>query len=257
MPVTAVVIDAEEVEVVIDQEGPAGVPGAGIPDGGTAGQSLVKASGSDYDTGWADPSPAISSPYVVATTTTAAGQFIDPGDGTLEIGQEEYGTGLDSPVVGFFKDNGAGALLQVWWIGGRRVYQRGAGAATGGGPPGFPHYSIPVSVLYATGALPAVGTPVYLTSQGRDAISNDTAAGTLTEESAATVLLVLKADGTFVRKLTALVGDIGKVLGVVDDGDGNPVLGWVTASTTPTYSPSLNYSDGRNSQYSLFPLLGW
>lgn len=24
------------------------------------------------------------------------------------------------------------------------------------------------------------------------------------------------------------VGDIGKVLGIVDDGDGNPILGWVT-----------------------------
>lgn len=52
--------------------------------------------------------------------------------------------------------------------------------------------------------------------------------------------------------------DIGKVLGVIDDGDGNPILAWVEAGTVePAYSPSLNYSDGRNSQYALFPLLAW
>lgn len=52
--------------------------------------------------------------------------------------------------------------------------------------------------------------------------------------------------------------DIGKVLGVVDDGNGNPVLAWVEGGTpTPEYAPALNYSDGRNSQYAIFPLLGW
>jgi len=39
-------------------EGPQGLkgdPGPGLPAGGTAGQILVKASGTDYETGWADP----------------------------------------------------------------------------------------------------------------------------------------------------------------------------------------------------------
>lgn len=49
--------------------------------------------------------------------------------------------------------------------------------------------------------------------------------------------------------------EIGKVLGVVDDGSGNPVLDWVDGGAA-AYTPSLNFSDGRNSQYCLL-LLGW
>ena len=38
------------------ETGPAGSPGVGIPTGGTTGQVLSKASGTDYDTEWATPS---------------------------------------------------------------------------------------------------------------------------------------------------------------------------------------------------------
>lgn len=36
-------------------QGPPGPPGAGVPPGGTAGQTLTKLSDSDYDTGWRTP----------------------------------------------------------------------------------------------------------------------------------------------------------------------------------------------------------
>lgn len=32
---------------------------------------------------------------------------------------------------------------------------------------------------------------------------------------------------TIIAAPTPVAGDIGKVLGVVDDGEGNPVIGWV------------------------------
>jgi hypothetical protein len=37
-------------------QGPAGDDGVGIPEGGTTGQVLAKASGDDYDTEWVTPS---------------------------------------------------------------------------------------------------------------------------------------------------------------------------------------------------------
>lgn len=40
--------------------GPQGEPGAGVPAGGTAGQVLKKASGTDYATEWADANPVVS-----------------------------------------------------------------------------------------------------------------------------------------------------------------------------------------------------
>lgn len=36
-------------------QGPPGPPGAGVPPGGTTGQTLTKLSDSDYDTGWRTP----------------------------------------------------------------------------------------------------------------------------------------------------------------------------------------------------------
>lgn len=36
-------------------QGPPGLPGVGVPPGGTTGQTLTKLSDSDYDTGWRTP----------------------------------------------------------------------------------------------------------------------------------------------------------------------------------------------------------
>lgn len=46
---------------------PKGDPGEGVPSGGSAGQILVKTSGSDYSTAWANPSSNVS--YVMITGT--------------------------------------------------------------------------------------------------------------------------------------------------------------------------------------------
>ena len=43
--------------------GPPGPPGPGVPAGGTAGQLLVKASATDYDTEWSDP-PELDAEHV-------------------------------------------------------------------------------------------------------------------------------------------------------------------------------------------------
>ncbi|MBR3019565.1 MAG: collagen-like protein [Clostridia bacterium] len=52
------------------ERGPQGAPGAGVPTGGTAGQVLQKASGTDYDTAWGDKNPVVqvsgSTPSITA-----------------------------------------------------------------------------------------------------------------------------------------------------------------------------------------------
>ena len=54
--------------------GPQGPAGQGIPTGGTAGQVLVKRSGTDYDTNWATPtSGGGGTPYAHASTHAAGG----------------------------------------------------------------------------------------------------------------------------------------------------------------------------------------
>ena len=58
-----------------------GVPGAtgpagpGVPAGGTAGQALVKTSGTDYATGWADVSKEVSATFASGSWTGASAPY--------------------------------------------------------------------------------------------------------------------------------------------------------------------------------------
>lgn len=67
-PTVLIVTQPVSLSVIVDHEGPPGTPGAdgppgadgapgapgvGVPTGGTTGQTLIKTSGTDYDTEWA------------------------------------------------------------------------------------------------------------------------------------------------------------------------------------------------------------
>ena len=57
-------------------QGPQGIPGAdgvGVPSGGTAGQVLTKASGTDYDAKWADASGGVTDVQVNGTSVVSGG----------------------------------------------------------------------------------------------------------------------------------------------------------------------------------------
>lgn len=57
-------------------QGPQGIPGAdgvGVPSGGTAGQVLTKASGTDYDAEWADASGGVTDVQVNGTSVVSEG----------------------------------------------------------------------------------------------------------------------------------------------------------------------------------------
>ena len=64
------------------KDGNDGAPGQGVPVGGTAGQVLAKASGSDYDSVWIDPPQG--GPYI-QTGKEAFDAAVKSGYGDLEI----------------------------------------------------------------------------------------------------------------------------------------------------------------------------
>lgn len=65
------------------ETGPAGSNGVGVPIGGTTGQVLQKASGTDYDTEWATPSGGGGSlPMIVLGKTSAASQNVGGANGS-------------------------------------------------------------------------------------------------------------------------------------------------------------------------------
>lgn len=63
-------------EVTLGPAGPQGLPGVGVPSGGTTGQVLQKASNSDYQTEWADPASGGDPP----------GTMLPLMDGTAAVG---------------------------------------------------------------------------------------------------------------------------------------------------------------------------
>lgn len=62
--------------------GPSGPPGAGVPTGGLVGQSLVKASNTDYDTTWQTISGGGGGGGSLQTRTTATGYTLSISSGT-------------------------------------------------------------------------------------------------------------------------------------------------------------------------------
>lgn len=63
-------------------QGPAGANGLGVPSGGTAGQVLAKASGTNYDTEWVDE---YSPGYTISVVTQAAYDALTPDANTIYI----------------------------------------------------------------------------------------------------------------------------------------------------------------------------
>ena len=55
------ITEEEPIEIHVDQVGPPGPAGVGVPTGGTAGQVLTKDSSTDYDTSWQDVVAGVSS----------------------------------------------------------------------------------------------------------------------------------------------------------------------------------------------------
>jgi hypothetical protein len=56
-------------------QGETGATGAGVASGGTTGQALVKASGDDYDTEWADVSKEVSATFASGSWTGASAPY--------------------------------------------------------------------------------------------------------------------------------------------------------------------------------------
>lgn len=66
--------------------GPAGADGVGVPTGGTPGQVLSKASGTDYDTEWTTLNPVVSVSGSTPTITALPGiQYVCGEVATLDI----------------------------------------------------------------------------------------------------------------------------------------------------------------------------
>lgn len=84
------------------EQGPKGDAGAGVPDGGTTGQVLSKASDSDQDTEWTDPSGGVASVDIgmsIGNAPTSNGILYVDGSGNLQndnvrVGAQSYFGGL-------------------------------------------------------------------------------------------------------------------------------------------------------------------
>lgn len=74
------------------QNGQDGAPGVGVPAGGTAGQVLQKASGTDYDTEWADKNPVVQVSGTTPSITALPGiRYVCGEVATLDITTPESG----------------------------------------------------------------------------------------------------------------------------------------------------------------------
>ena len=83
------------------QTGPAGAPGVGVPTGGTTGQVLAKASGTDYDTEWADPAAGgVQDVQVNGTSVVQDGVANVPVASANELGAVKLGIGFTKNSLG-------------------------------------------------------------------------------------------------------------------------------------------------------------
>lgn len=98
-------------------DGAAGAPGVGVPAGGSAGQVLAKASGSDYDTTWVTPSGGASN--IITMSSVILG---DNGNG---LAPAIPNNGLDEvalpPIINI------GAIGELWDVVDLRAYLRWRG----------------------------------------------------------------------------------------------------------------------------------
>ena len=82
----------ETFDVMDGADGQDGAPGAGVPSGGTAGQVLSKASGTDYDTVWTTPNPVVTVTGSTPTITALPGvRYVCGVVDTLDITLPESG----------------------------------------------------------------------------------------------------------------------------------------------------------------------
>ena len=153
---TTVAADGESVAVtatgepgavaVAAEQGPAGPQGPPGADGGLFG--------------------AITAAYTVqAGKVLPGGWFRDQvsGLGTVQLSLTDS-AGVAYPVARYFADAAAGALLQVKWFGGVRVYRRAAGVSSFEFDLTFgPSLNVPAAPDDPADTLPAVGTAVRVT----------------------------------------------------------------------------------------------
>ena len=99
--------------VVIRPVGQQGIPGEGVPDGGTTGQILAKASNADYDTEWTDNDPdgvqSVTGDGVGGTAEDVVLTFPTPA---------EIGAYPDTNPSGFVDASGASAAAPVQSVNG-------------------------------------------------------------------------------------------------------------------------------------------
>lgn len=69
-------------------QGPPGPPGVGVPPGGTTGQTLIKLSDSDYDTGWRTPSGGSGSGR---GTVQSVNRVLPDNAGNVQLAPEDVG----------------------------------------------------------------------------------------------------------------------------------------------------------------------
>jgi hypothetical protein len=173
--------------------------------------------------------PAVAGPYTVSQYPGRLTDDLGAGavgtTGTVTVGSRDN-TDTAFPLASYFASVAPGGLLQVWWTGGRRVYERVAGVPQVSFDLEYGlAYQVPVELVYATGPLPAGGTAVRVS-----VIPAPSPTGLLAD------LLTLgypPSDGD-TYTLTATDG----------------VLAWVAGTVTPpsgTYS--LDFSDPDNSMY--------
>ena len=68
-------------------QGPPGPPGVGVPPGGTTGQTLIKLSDSDYDTGWRTPAGG----SVGGGTVQSVNRVLPDNDGNVHLTSKNIG----------------------------------------------------------------------------------------------------------------------------------------------------------------------
>jgi hypothetical protein len=253
--VQVVEVDANHFEINVGVSGPQGPPGVGVPEGGTTGQVLAKASGADFDTEWVTGGGGGGSGTVTSVSVTTANGVSGSVANPTTTPAITLSLGAITPASVAASGNVSGANLSGTNTGDQTVVLSGDVSGSGTGPITTAIGSGKVTNAMLAGSIAAaklvgtdistVGTVTAGTWSGTAVDVAHGGTGQTTANAALNALLpsqatnngkVLQTNGTDASWAAASTGTVTSVSVVTANGVSGSVA---TSTTTPAITLSL------------------